>query len=161
MYMGNLRAEFRTKQVLADSGGTIEVTYSMWPFVLTSLFLVFLAIGIHFFFFPSKEEWKAMEDHQRLQTELEANKSAEQQYEDEINTLKEDHEALKAYNKSKLTWGANMEGHIILEAHRGFEKYKHESLPRRPDKGRPLSFDIEGYPCVFETRFDIINKVQL
>jgi hypothetical protein len=159
-YMSQARAEYLSKQIAANSADAINMHFSPWPFVLTSLLLFVVAVALNHFFLPSNEQRKAMREYNETLKKKSSNEAEQQQLEQDIANRKKENAELRQTNASILEYGCMLEQLIISHAHGGFALWKKHNMMYRPDNDRPTCFDDHSYPFAFNTNFHPIKSLQ-
>lgn len=159
-YMAQARAEYLSKQVAANSADAINMRFSAWPFILTSLLLFVVAVALNYFFLPSNDQRKVMREYREALKRKGDNEAEQQRLEQDMANTKKESAELRQTNASILEYGCMLEQLIISHAHGGFALWKKHNMMHRPDNDRPACFDDPAYPFTFNTNFHSIKSLK-
>ncbi len=157
-YMADVRADYLTSVVNANSADALNQRFSAWPFVCISLLLFITSVAINHFVMPTKKEKDDLKDYQRVCRAKKDIDAEIAQIEADKAKVTGENNALKASSASILEYGSMLEESIITHARAGYGLWKKHNLMHRPDNTRPDCFD-QDYPFVFNTNFHAIKQM--
>jgi hypothetical protein len=157
-YMADVRADYLSGVVNANTTDALNQHFSPWPFVCISLLLFIAAVAVNYFVMPTKKERGDLLDYEKA---LQAKQDIEAkiaQIEADKAKVHQEHNALKASSASILEYGSMLEESIMTHARSGYALWKKHNMMHRTDNTKPDCFD-QPYPFSFITNFHTIKQM--
>lgn len=158
-YMANVRAEYLSSVVNSNAADTLNIHFSPFPFVLTSLLLFIVAVAVCHFYMPTDQQKEAIREYTRLNNEKKAIEDEIAQLEAKIDAVQQENSDLRNMNASIVDYGSMLENMIMNHAEMCLALWKKHNLMSRPDSCKPDCFDDPSYPFTFKTNFPHLNLI--
>ncbi|MDP1728501.1 MAG: hypothetical protein Q8M15_17080 [Bacteroidota bacterium] len=155
IWMSMSRVAYLEGNALAN-GATIS--YNPIPFILTSILIIGVSIFVSFIYYPTKEEFKAIREYNKLEDEKAELLNTKKASEDEIETLEKEQDEFISAHGSLIVYASNLEKNVIADAKSAYAVYKKNNLMNRSD-GKPDCFD-QPYPFDFVLYFITIKLLR-
>lgn len=156
-YMALARSEHLSAEAAAGGSGP-AVHFSPIPFVLMSLLLFVVAVGLCVFYMPDDRQRELASETKALARKLRETNEAARAKREQAAAVKEGLARLKEECASVLVRGCMLEGLAISSARNGFALWKRHNLLHRQDALRPDCF-TEQYPFAFTTFFQSVKPL--
>lgn len=143
------------KSVGEANGVHLEV--SMWPFIFGSMLFLIVAVGIYYFYMPTKEEKHSLKEYADAEKHKRDCDKEVARLEKDIIQTGQKHTTIIISGTSEFYFGQALEQMIINSAYMAYSLYKRYNLVYRKDGLRPDCFD-EPYPFIFTTYFNFPNQ---
>lgn len=135
----------------------IHIQYNPWMFCLTSLLLFAVATAIGYFFLPSKEQYKEMQEYKKLLMEKEDADLKVEGLKKEISSTKDRKNSVKNNNAAQYIAASDLEEFVINKTEGIYATYKRENVKHRTS---PSPFVPEPYPFIWKRNFKTQRSLQ-